>query len=359
MNARRLWREASPALLPWAASRVVVLGALGTARFLHNEGKLAAAVAPPSLFEWDASFYRSIARHGYASVAANDGLRFFPLYPLVARLLGGSDLALLGLASFCTFAFLVVLRVLAREWVDDRAAERVVWLAALGPGALATVMGYAEPLYLLLAAVCLLALRRSTHAALAVAGVAAALAALTRPVGVLLVIVFAVELVRRRDWRVGAAGVGAPLGLLAFLWWSRTAGYGFTDPLRLQSKENLRGKLVDPVRALLGAAKDTLVDHRIGPGMHLVWALAALALCVVALRRLPLGPALYGALAVLVALTSRNLDSFERYLLAAFPVLVAAAALRSTRDSDRVVLALLGAALTATSILAFTAAAIP
>jgi hypothetical protein len=359
MSWARWRRDAQAVLLPWIVTRVVVIAALGTTTFLDDRHKLAATVARPSLFEWDASFYRDIARHGYSSVASRAGLRFFPLYPLLSRALGDRDLVLRVLPSLLTFAFLVVLRALVREWANDRTADRTVWMAALIPGALATVMGYAEPLYLLLAAVCLLALGRTGAIALTIAGVTGALAALTRPIGVVLVVAFAVVAWQRRDWRAALAGVGPPLGLLTFLLWSEHAGYGFTTPLRLQSRQNLRGETVDPVRALYSASRDVISHHRVGPAMHVVFALAALALCVVALRRLPLGPALYGVAAVLAALTSRNLDSFERYLLAAFPILAAAGTLRSTRDLDRSVLALLAAALTITSLLAFTAAAVP
>lgn len=359
MEQPALRRDAQAVLLPWIVTRIVVLAALGTTTFLSDRHKLAATVPRPSLFEWDASFYRYIARHGYASVASRAGLRFFPLYPLLTRALGDRAIVLRVLPSVLTLAFLVVLRALVREWADDRAADRTVWLAALIPGALATVMGYAEPLYLLLATVCLLALTRTSAVALAVAGVAGALAALTRPIGVVLVVAFAVVAWQRRDWRTAVAGVGPPLGLLTFLLWSAHAGYGFTKPLRLQSEQNLRGETVDPVRALYSASKDVIAHHRVGPAMHVAFALAALVLCVVALRRLPLGPALYGVAAVLAALTSRNLDSFERYLLAAFPIVAAAGTLRSTREVDRSVLALLAAALTVTSLLAFTASAIP
>lgn len=361
MNPRAQWRrDLQASLLPWAVTRVVVLVALGATRFVRNEGKLAPSVAPPSLFEWDASFYRDIARHGYAAVAARDGLRFFPLYPLLARALGGSDLVLLLIANLGALAFLVVLRPVARAWVDDRTAERATWFLALAPGALATVMGYAESLYLLLAALAFLALLRIDRSWWwVVGGVAGALAALTRPVGVLLALPFVVDAVRRRSWHALAAAAGPIVGLLTFLAWSAQARYGFTEPLKLQNKATLRGKTVDPVRALVGAAHDVVQDHRAGPALHLAWAAFAIVLVVVAFRRLPLGPALYAAAAIGISLTSRNLDSFERYTLAAFPLYVAGASARLHRDADRAAIALLTTSLVVTSLLAFTTTLIP
>lgn len=360
MEAAQWRRDVRASLLPWALTRAVVLVALGATRFVRNEGKLAPTVPSPSLFEWDASFYRDIARHGYAAVAARDGLRFFPLYPLLARALGGRDLVLLLVANVAALVFLVLVRPVARAWVDDRTAERATWFLALAPGALATVMGYAESLYLVLAAVVFLALLRIDRSSWwVVAGAAGALAALTRPVGVLLALALLVEAVRRRSWRALVAACGPVAGLLAFLSWSARAGYGFTKPLTLQNKTTLRGKTVDPVRALLGAAHDVLRNHRAGPGLHLAWAVLAIVLVVVAFRRLPLGPALYAAAAIAISLTSRNLDSFERYTLAAFPLYVAGASVRLHRDVDRAVVALLTTSLVVTSILAFTTTLIP
>lgn len=357
---RNAWGDLRAALLPWAVTRAVVLLALGATRFVRNDGKLAPTVPPPSLFEWDASFYRDIARHGYGAVVARDGLRFFPLYPLLARALGGRDIVLLLLANVGALAFLVVLRPVARAWAGDRAAERVIWFMALVPGSLATVMGYAESLYLLLAALAFLALAHADRARwCALGGLAAGLAALTRPVGVLLGLAFVVEALRRRSWPSLLAGFAPLVGLVSFLGWSANAGYGFTEPLKLQNKANLRGDTVDPVRALAGAARDVVQGHRVGPALHLAWAGLAIALVVVAFRRLPLGPALYAAAAIAVSLTSRNLDSFERYTLAAFPVFVAGASIRVHRDGDRAVVALLTASLLVTSLLAFTTVLIP
>ncbi len=54
-----------------------------------------------------------------------------------------------------------------------------------------------------------------------------------------------------------------------------------------------------------------------------------LALLVAAARRLPASYVLYAAPILLVALGTPRLASFERYALSAFPLLLAAASLRS------------------------------
>ena len=62
------------------------------------------------------------------------------------------------------------------------------------------------------------------------------------------------------------------------------------------------------------------------------------ALVVVAWRRLPHSYALFAAAVLVVSLSSTNLDSFERYALGAFPLVVAASTCTSRRSVELVVL---------------------
>lgn len=67
-------------------------------------------------------------------------------------------------------------------------------------------------------------------------------------------------------------------------------------------------------------------------GVYLPWIALATALCAVAFRRLPASYGAFAAAVLLVTLSSSNIDSFERYLLRAFPLAVAGAlTLRSER----------------------------
>jgi hypothetical protein len=340
---------------PWIVGRVLVVGALGAVHQLRDHfDAIGSPVRTVGLFGWDAAYYSAIARHGYSAVETaqmKDGLRFFPLYPLVARLFGGSHIALLAVTNISMLLAIALVRELARRWTDERTADTAAWLWALGPGALASVMAYAEPLFLVLVCVAFLALEADRIELAAGAG---ALAALTRPVGVVLVVavvVYAWE--RRRPWTLIAA-IGPLIGLASFLWWA-----GGLDPIRLQSKSNLRGKFVDPVRAVAGAIRDSLRDHRTGPILHVGWVAVAIALIVIGWRHLPRAASAYAAVSVAIALTSYNLDSFERYLFAAFPVAIAGALVVRRRPVERAVLTALGGALVAYAVLAFTTAYIP
>ncbi len=357
-------------LLPWVVGRVLVLAALGAVHQLRDHfTSIGTPVHTVGLFGWDASYYSAIARHGYGAVQTaqlRDGLRFFPLYPLVARLFGGSHAALLSVTSLSMLVAIALVRELAREWTDEATADRAAWLWAIGPGALASVMAYAEPLFVVLACLVFLGLERSGGKAddapwsgrewiwLGAATVAGALAALTRPVGVVLVVVAIVYAVQKRRPFLAVAAVGPLVGLASFLLWA-----GSLDPLRLQKKANLRGKLVDPFRAVWGAVHDSLRDHRTGPILHVVWVAIAIVVVVAAWRHLPVAASAYALVSIAIALTSYNLDSFERYLFAAFPVAIAGAVVLKHPQAERAVMAALGASLVVYAVLAFTTAYIP
>ncbi len=352
-----LRRDLRASVLPWVVSRVIVIVSLGIVHLFREQFvRHSLHHQLVGLFGWDAAFYRTIAQHGYATVIGNDGLRFFPLYPLVARVFGGSDLALIALAnSAALVAFMLAHRV-SREWLDERCARRAVWILALSPGALASVMGYAETVFLVAAIWCCYALHRGW---IPIAIVAGAAAALTRPVGIFLVVVCAGYFVTERNARYAVAMLGPIAGLGAFLWWAKDRSGSWLTPLRLQSHSNLRGATVDPLRAVWSSIHYVVVDHRFGPGLHLAWAVIAVALCVVAWKRLPLGVAAFATTCVIVSLTTRNLDSFERYLFASFPLAISAGTIKAPKWLDRA--AILGAitALSAYSMLAFATTYVP
>ena len=355
----RLIRDMRAVLLPWMVSRVLVIAGYVVARSmgstLSKHGERGDIVG---VFGWDAAFYRTIALHGYAAVSSNDGLRFFPLYPLLGRLFGASNIAMLGITNIAMLFALVLTARLVKAWLDgdEGLAKRAVWIVAIGPGVTATAMGYAEPLFLMLALGCALALH---HDRVVLAGVLGAGAALARPVGIVLVVMFVAHAFTRRQILPLLGAVGPVIGMGAFFAWAHDRTGDWLRPLHLQSRPNLRGENVDPIRSVWTALHHVVVDHRVGPGMHLVWAAIAIALCVVATRRLPLTGAAFAISIVLLSLTTRNLDSYERYLLSAFPLAIAAATVKLPKALDRGAFALMASSVVGYSALAFATIYVP
>ena len=153
------------------------------------------------LLGWDAAWYRAIAHSGYGGVA-KVGLRFFPLFPMLARAVSwlpavSPGLAVLLVANVSALAVGVLIYDLAlSEKHDPALARRAVWIVYLAPTAFVLVMGYAEATFMTAAIVALLALRSRRWLVAAAAGV---VAGLTRPVGLLLVVPAVVEVYRARN----------------------------------------------------------------------------------------------------------------------------------------------------------------
>jgi Gpi18-like mannosyltransferase len=173
---------------------------------------------------WDAGWYRSIARFGYSPLPqfrkqVNDG--FFPLVPLLE-----TGPIHLGLPLFwvptiemhaASLGAAVALWYLVRERYGDVGATRATWLVYFSPAGYVLSMSYSEPLIILFGSLSLLALQRRQWAR---GGLFAALVTACDPVGIVAAAACAwaaFEAIRtRREWRALLAPLLAPLGALAF-----------------------------------------------------------------------------------------------------------------------------------------------
>jgi len=364
-RANASWRDSAAAAVgPWVVSRIIVLAAIAVAvEIARVVGERKIGFVNDGLFAWDAAYYRDVAVGGYHAVE-RAGLRFFPLLPMlgwVASLGLKPDWGVVLVANAAAFvAMAMVHRVVLDETGDEVEARRSVWFFGLLPAAVVLVLPYTEGLLVCAAALFFIGIRRHVWWLAIVAGLAAGL---TRPTGALIVVPALVAMWRvradRRQWLPAAVAVVAPIvGVGTFLIYSQVAFGDFTRPLRLQSAENLRGGVVDPITRLARAVAD-LFNDRIGSGLHVVWAVLFLALLVVMFRRLPLEYSSWCAVSVLVALSSDNIDSFERYCLVAFPFFWVLALLTTRRWMERAVTAAWGAGLVMVTVLAVLEITIP
>jgi hypothetical protein len=385
-------RSAAPhlqiALVPWVVARAIVLTAVLIGRTALDRGydpPIPVVLAHTGLMSWDADWYRRIAEHGYGGIPRN-GLRFFPLYPLLGRVvgfvLGGRvDWGLLAIANVLALVLgALVHHLVLVERGDRELARRAVWLMALAPPAFVLVMGYSEPLFLCLTVGAFVWMRQGRWWWVAGAGL---LAGLTRPVGILLAVpVFVVA--AREVWGhrgagrvgvgvgglgVGGLGVGGLAARLAAVV-APAAGTGaylayvgirFGDPLlpfRVQDIPGLRGDTVNPLVTLGRAAAGTVTGH-FGRQLHHPWVLVLVVLVVLTLRRWPLEYGAYAAVTVVAALAAEHLGSLERYGYGGFPVVLAVATVTRSPRVERVVLALSAAGMGAYAVAAFVGAYVP
>lgn len=370
------WRAARQstraALLPFLVSRAIILLALLIARFLVVQvsirSRTAIVTAHAGLLSWDANWYRRIVANGYGH-AGRTSVRFFPLYPLLARAVSrlpgvGTDAALLVVANLGALAaFALIHRLVMVETGDAETAVRSAWWLAMFPAAFVLSMGYADSLLLVTSLAMFLALRTRHFAVAALAGL---LAGVCRPVGLLLAVPALIEAGRglrqiplRRWWSRAAAVASAPVATAGYLVWSKVHDGSFFLPLSAQISSQNRGGLADPFATMAHDLRDLVHDRHLGTALHAPWAVVFVILAVVLFRRWPVSYGAYAAVTLAITLTAPNLTSFERYGLGCFPFALAIATLTKRRQVCWSALAVSGALLAGYALLAFLGAYIP
>jgi len=199
------------------------------------------------------------------------------------------------------------------------------------------------------------------------AAAAGAVGGVVRPIGLLLVAPVVIEAVRTRSAArsPGAvvarlAAVAAPVvGAGAYLVWVQATFGDAWLPFRVQDQPGHRGPVTLPFAAMWHDVTAVVHGHHLGSALHVPWVLVYALLLVVAFRRLPLSYAAFAATVLAVSVVSSNLDSFERYALSAFPLVIAASTLTSRRGVERVVLVVAALGMVGYAYLAFIGVSVP
>ncbi|MBI5497482.1 MAG: hypothetical protein HY904_20900 [Deltaproteobacteria bacterium] len=322
-------------LVAFLLTRVAVLGAahVGMAthpdRFKdewsqpHAEPRPAAWMLP--LLRFDVFYYQHIARYGYdEGEKATLGVAFFPLYPLLVRavtsVVGDLFLAAVLLSNALALLAAWVMLRLGTRLKDVATGTACALLLLLAPGSGFLSYPYTESLFALLVAVAVLAIVDEKPAVAALAG---ALVTATRPNGVVVALMLALGAWQRRaELRVAlrwlAAAVFSVAGLVAFAAFC-TVRYG--DPLAFSHVQQAWGRelsVLGPFKAFLAFERD--------PDFYVV-ALAALAMAVCAVGRVPAVLAAGGAFLVWLPLATGSLTSIIRFQSVNVPLLCATALL--------------------------------
>jgi hypothetical protein len=276
---------------------------------------------------WDALWYQEIAEHGYH--AGNDTIHFEPLFPLLSRivsipLFGNVPLAALVVSSL---AFLVAMGLLYRLGqldVGPVTAGLAVLLVAFFPTGFFLLAPFTESLFLALSLAAIWYARQGRPWA---AGLAAALASLTRTLGVFLVLPLAYEYLRQRretGKQLGLDALAAGLPVLALVglltYWRLIVGE-HRSALAVAADW---GNRVAPPWDVLAASWGLI--QRTGDVVEVTNLLCLVGACVLALAALRWLPLIYGTYAVpyLAFLAIHEwggsaLQSDNRYILVLFP----------------------------------------
>ena len=304
----------------------------------------AAITNDPPLARFDAGWYRSIAERGYYwdSSAGVGNAAFFPLYPLLVKMVSLSGLSFYraGLLVSHVFFFVSVVlfhRLEVRRVGQSEAGSRLLALLTF-PWAFFLLAPYSESLFLALAlAVWLLALRRQ-WALVAVLGLAAGL---TRIFAVALVPALLVLAWRGESGSPGtprrpqpfafAAALAPAVGSAGFFVW---LGLRFSDPFMFLHAQQ-RGWGRQPgwlgLQRSLEAIPEKILQRgplHLGPVLDLLVVLLLLATVAQSVRSRRPDDSWYTGSGIALIAGSGALASSGRYALVLFPVYEALSTLR-------------------------------
>lgn len=280
---------------------------------------------------WDAGYYLQVATHGYAvdPTVHTSNVVFFPLYPLlvfcvslgglIPRWFAGYVVSLACLWLACRWLWQMVVR----EWRDPRLATLATAFLLFGPVSFFFSTLYSEALFLPLAIGCLAAARDGRWRR---AGLFGMLAALTRIVGLVLIVPLLWQWLEdkfrddRRSSRVADLLVACLLPAAGTLLYFAYLGLRFGDPLLYFHAENLEwGRHFAWFYGILARPSFTKLPEFyqlwFGGSLLVVFALLLAGI----LFRIPLSYSLYGLAAVGLYLSSRSLEAFPRYCSVIFP----------------------------------------
>lgn len=340
-------------LLAFMVSRLLVFGAgmMADAVFPTDPGHWVADANSTFLSmwaKWDSQYYVDIATDGYWFVpGAQSNVAFFPLYPLLMRVLApflGHNLILAGfvISNVAFLGALIFLYLLAELEVDSAAARRAIFYLALFPTAFFFSAVYTESLFLLLTIATMYFARKRLWLIAALAGM---LAAATRNLGVVMWVLVMWEWLRAQGWRIRSVtapqswrGLRSglwmrwieiaiialiPLGLLLYMYF---LNQNFERPLAFFETQSAFGREnIGPI-AVIRRSLGNLVGMPFGRGwLTNFWNLAALlgflGLVPFIWRRLGGGYALIVLICLLVPATSA-MGSIIRYVLPLYPVFI-------------------------------------
>jgi hypothetical protein len=310
--------------------QIVARGPYVTASWqLHHGGTIL-----DLLTQWDGVWYRLIAEHGYNPPTPNLAPAFFPVYPILIRVVAfvvrDFQIASLLVSNGCLIAATLFFVRLLRLDYDELICRRVITFLMFNPVSFFLSAAYSESTFLLLSIAALLAARQGKWLFAALAGMC--LSATRAPGFLIAAPLFAEYLVQWRQRREKARAILqprllllalVPLGLLSYMLYLYFAHGDLLMPMHAQA-EGWKKTLTLPWHSFLWPANfspshiplyQTIVCGAIiltGMGFFLGLRATYLAYTVVSL---------------LFYLAWGNLEGLPRYLSVIFPFYIVLALL--------------------------------
>ncbi|MGC2130010.1 MAG: mannosyltransferase family protein, partial [Candidatus Aquilonibacter sp.] len=284
---------------------------------------------------WDAVHYLTIATQGYSGT----DMAFFPLFPLLIRILGslvGNHLVaglLISNASFF-FGLLYLYKLLEHEY-DRSVARRAIFYVSIFPSAFFFSAVYTESLFFMLTVASFYYMRMHRWW---LAGAIGFLAALTRVEGVLLVVPFLIEWYSQYKPKLKqhlsnlAPGGLIPLGLFTYmaLLWVLVGDPLYFSHVQIHWNRHFAPPWVSVINSIHQIATATQGLTIANQLMELSFTFLMIAVLLIGWRQLRPSYIAYMALSILIPMSTSSLMSMPRFALVLFPMFAILA-----RDGER------------------------
>jgi hypothetical protein len=275
----------------------------------------------------DAAWFITIADQGY-DVRADHTAAFFPGYPIAIRIVSAiPGVATLGAAiivsNLALIGAFVLLYLLTTAELSETTARRTVVILAAFPTSFFLIAPYSESLYLLLV---LWSFNEARRRRWPTAGVAGALAGLTRQIGFVMVpsLLLSVRDAGFRRRAAVAASIAALGPLVYLLWWQFHTG-DLLAPFHAQAEwyRHFRFPVITLARGLY---EGWIAKFNPDGGYWVsdaVLTIVAIGGIITVAKKVPLSYIAFASVSILVPLcypyTGRDLLSMSRFVLPLFP----------------------------------------
>ena len=281
---------------------------------------------------WDAPHYLDLARGGYLA-AADDRFRlvFYPLYPWLTRLgafvVQDYFLSALIISGLAAFAAGVMFYRLAREDEKAATAQRAVFFLFLFPTSYFLHIGYTESLFIALVVSSFYAARTGNWLT---AGVCGAFATLTRVNGLVLIPALLVEAAwqyrkdRRIDWRWGWIGLTV-IGFLIYLavnYQVTGNAFEFSNIMRAKWGKYLSSPSFGLSELYQGFIWRNAWEQQMIVFQEILFIIVGAVGTLVAFWKLRPSYGVWMLLNLLLWISTSNIQSTPRYVLALFPLFI-------------------------------------
>ncbi|MHB8219128.1 MAG: mannosyltransferase family protein [Acidimicrobiales bacterium] len=286
---------------------------------------------------WDGAWFVRAAEHGwpshlpmaYGHVARNT-IAFFPAFPLVIRALSAATplsplTAGLLVSGVSGLTAVLSVALLVRHYAGEDAARRGALLFALCPGTFVFSLAYSEGITITCVALGLVALLRRRWWW---AGALGLVATATSPIALAFVASCAWcavrAVARQRNWQALAAPVLAPLGFAAYMVWlwvhtGSLSAWRLTEQGGWQSYPSL----AYPVHILTTFLFDPVAPTETGQILFAGTVVTVIGAVLAIRRRQPAPVLTYGLLAAALAAVTAPVGLRPRFMMLAFPLVVA------------------------------------